>query len=552
MTIGGRCKPAVVVAPSRCNDGPCRKLVRMDEQMGVAVMANIVVRRNPSVTKLSDVESRKLLEQITAIAVELVAIDAVKRNPRNAKQHPEQQILLIAENIRKFGVNHPPLIDENNVLIGGHARLAAAELLKLPTMPVIRLSNLSAQEKRAIALADNKLSELGTWDTEMLSLELKELTADIGELTFDYTITGFDTAEIDQLLGGDPSLGKPDPADEIPSPADTGASVTKPGDLWVCGQHRLYCGDALDPASYRVLLRGDPADIVFTDPPYNVRVAGHVSQRADAREFAMASGELSSEEFVDFLQTISGHIAANVENGAVVYICMDWRHLDELSAATRRYFGKPKNMIVWVKTNGGQGSFYRSQHEHIAVYVAGTATPTNNFRLGERGRYRTNVWSYAGFNSFGRDRATRLKRAPDDETRCSGCRRPARLLEAWRDRSRPVRRIWDDDDRGRALRQGCSLDRDRPDLLRRDHTSMADAIGQDCRPIRIRRNLGRGGGHTSPGRWRQGVTPWVTIMKSGTVSRPRKPNFRKESRAIRVAGQSGRFRPKSRWIFRRG
>ena len=111
----------------------------------------------------------------------------------------------------------------------------------------------------------------------------------------------------------------------------------------------LYCGNALDPASYRVLLRGDPADIVFTDPPYNVRVAGHVSQRADAREFAMASGELSSEEFVDFLQTISAHIAANVANGAVVYICMDWRHLDDLSAATRRYFGKPKNMIVWVK-----------------------------------------------------------------------------------------------------------------------------------------------------------------------------------------------------------
>ena len=126
----------------------------------------------------------------------------------------------------------------------------------------------------------------------------------------------------------------------------------------------------------------------------------------------MASGELSPEEFVDFLQTISAHIAANVENGAVIYICMDWRHLDDLSAATRRYFGKAKNMIVWVKTNGGQGSFYRSQHEHIAVYAAGTAAPTNNFRLGERGRYRTNVWSYAGFNSFGRDRATALSVHP--------------------------------------------------------------------------------------------------------------------------------------------
>jgi hypothetical protein len=242
-------------------------------------MANIYRK---SGTKLSEVESRKLLEQIAAMAVESVAIEAVKRNPRNAKQHPEHQILLIAENMRKFGVNHPLLIDENNVLIGGHARLAAAELLKLPTMPVIRLSNLSAQDKRAVALSDNKLSELGTWDLEMLCLELKELTIDTDELTFDYAITGFDTAEIDQLLGGDPSLGKPDPADEIAAPADAGAPVTKPGDVWICGQHRLYCGDALDPASYGVLLRGDPADIVFTDPPYNVPVAGHVSQRTDA------------------------------------------------------------------------------------------------------------------------------------------------------------------------------------------------------------------------------------------------------------------------------
>ena len=205
MTIGGRCKPAVVVAPSRCNDGHVGNSSAWTNSGGCR-HGKYRRRRNPSVTKLSHVESRKLFEQITATAIELVAIDVVKRNPKNAKQHPEQQILLIAENIRKFGVNHPLLIDENNVLIGDHARLAAAELLKLPTMPAIRLSNLSAQEKRAVALADNKLSELGTWDTEMLSLELKELTTDIGELTFDYTITGFDTAEIDQLLGGDPSL----------------------------------------------------------------------------------------------------------------------------------------------------------------------------------------------------------------------------------------------------------------------------------------------------------------------------------------------------------
>jgi hypothetical protein len=217
------------------------------------------------------------------------------------------------------------------------------------------------------------------------------------------------------------------------------------------------------------------------------------------------SGELSSEEFVEFLQTISSHIAANVANGAVVYICMDWRHLDELSAATRRYFGKPKNMIVWVKTNGGQGSFYRSQHEHIAVYVAGTAAPTNNFRLGERGRYRTNVWSYAGFNSFGRDRATALSVHPT--------MKPVALVaDALRDCSKRGEIVLDPfggsgttmiaaERSGRAARL-IEID---PILLRRHPTSMADAIGQDRRPIRTRRSLGRGRGSTSPGRWRQGV-----------------------------------------------
>jgi DNA modification methylase len=188
--------------------------------------------------------------------------------------------------------------------------------------------------------------------------------------------------------------------------------VTEPSDLWICGDHHLYCGNALNPTSYRALMRGLGAHVAFTDPPYNVPNTGHVSKRANVREFAMASGDMTSEEFTDFLKMANGLIAANVVDGAVIYECMDWRHLGELFSATRPYFGKPKNMIVWVKTNGGQGTFYRSQHEHIAVYVAGKSPPTNNFKLGERGRYRTNVWRYAGFNTFGRDRDSTLSAHP--------------------------------------------------------------------------------------------------------------------------------------------
>ena len=157
----------------------------------------IKVRRNPSTLGLTEADLRKLHEQISDMTIEVVPADSIKTNPRNAKRHPEQQILLIAENMRKLGVYDPILIDENNMIIGGHARMAAAKLLKLATVPSIRLPNLSAQEKRAVALADNKLAELGTWNPGMLSLELKELTADTAELAFDYSITGFDTVEIE-------------------------------------------------------------------------------------------------------------------------------------------------------------------------------------------------------------------------------------------------------------------------------------------------------------------------------------------------------------------
>ena len=387
----------------------------------------IKVRRNPSTLGLTEVDLRKLHEQISDMTIEVVPADSIKTNPRNAKRHPEQQILLIAENMRKLGVYDPILIDENNMIIGGHARMAAAKLLKLATVPSIRLPNLSAQEKRAVALADNKLAELGTWDPGMLSLELKELTADTAELAFDYSITGFDTVEIDRILGDDASLDRPDPADAPPWPAAADMPVTNAGDLWVCGNHHLYCGGPLESASYRALLGGVAAHMVFTDPLHNAHLAGRASRRANVGEPAMGSGDPSSEEFIEFLQTACAHIAANVVDGAVIYLCMDWWHHDDLSAATRRYFGKPKDMVVWVKTNSGRGAFYRSQHEHIAVYVAGTAAPTNNFRLGQRGRYRANVWNYPGFNTFERDQDSDL----------SGTEKPVALIvDALRDCSR--------------------------------------------------------------------------------------------------------------------
>ena len=337
------------------------------------------------------------------MVIERVATESVKSNPRNAKEHPEQQIALIAENMRKLGVNHPILIDENDTIIGGHGRIAAARLLKLREIPAIRLANLSPQEKRAVALADNKLAELGRWNPEMLRLELKELTVDTGELTFDYAITGFDTVEIDQILGEEASAARPDPAEQIPPLGDFEAAVTERGDLWVCGDHRLYCGDTFEASSYRAVLDGASADLVFADPLHSVPVAGYVARRGEGRELVGSAGHPTSAEFIEFLQPIAANIAGNVCPGAVIYFCMDWWHFEELAVATRPYFSAPKDVVVWIKADAERGSFYGCQYESIAVYLAGGTPPTTNFRLGERGRYRSNVWSYAGDKTTGRD-----------------------------------------------------------------------------------------------------------------------------------------------------
>jgi DNA modification methylase len=271
---------------------------------------------------------------------------------------------------------------------------------------------LAQVEIRALALADNKLPELGAWDPDNLIAELAELTDPNLDLGFDFAITGFETVEIDQILGAGLESKKPDPADASIPPADYESIRSNVGSLWICGNYRVLCGNALDPSSYSVLLEGERAHIVFTDPPYNVANAGHVTRRAGVREFAMAHGDLRQSEYTELLHCAATRIAEYAKPGCVVYIAMDWRHLDELSDATRPVFGPMKNLIVWVKTNAGLGSFYRSQHEMISVYVTQGGPVTNNFKLGARGRHRSNVWRYPGFNGFGRDRDATLALHP--------------------------------------------------------------------------------------------------------------------------------------------
>ncbi|MCG7519498.1 DNA methyltransferase [Ruegeria sp. Ofav3-42] len=317
----------------------------------------------------------------------------------NARTHSDKQIDQIAASIRQFGFTNPVLIDEKGGIIAGHGRVAAANRLGAVEVPTVELAHLSDAERRAYVIADNRLAELAGWDRDILKIEFQALEE--LELDFDLEITGFETAELDLLLDYDDEETA-DPADEVPEP-DAEQAITKPGDVWMLGAHRLICGDARDPETYATLMGDDRARAVFTDPPYNVKIDGHVcgSGAVKHREFAMAAGEMDASAFTAFLDASLGAMAGVSIDGAIHFVCMDWRHMPELQAAGSKTYSELKNLIVWAKTNGGMGTFYRSRHELIYVWKVGSAPHLNTFGLGEKGRYRTNVWGYPGVNSFG-------------------------------------------------------------------------------------------------------------------------------------------------------
>lgn len=344
-----------------------------------------------------------ILPETLRLKISYRKVDDLKPYAGNARTHSDKQITQIAASIRQFGFTNPVLIDGGSGIVAGHGRVAAARKLGIVDVPVIELAHLSDAERRAYVIADNRLAELAGWDREILAIELQALS-DM-ELDFDLEITGFETAEIDLLLNEDDAT-EHDPADDVPAP-EPGPAITRPGDVWHLGRHRLICGDALDPSTYAALMGTDRALAVFTDPPYNVKIDGHVcgSGKVRHREFAMAAGEMDKAGFTRFLQDALAAMAAVSSDGAIHFVCMDWRHMDELSAAGAAIYSELKNLVVWAKTNGGMGTFYRSRHELIFVYKVGTAKHLNTFGLGETGRYRTNVWDYAGVNSFGGNQA---------------------------------------------------------------------------------------------------------------------------------------------------
>ena len=221
--------------------------------------------------------------------------------PTNPRTHTPRQIKQIAASIQEFGFINPVLIDGSHGIVAGHARVAAAVSLGMTDVPTVRVDHLNPTQIRAYVIADNRLAEKAGWDPTLLALELQELSL---ELNLDVTVTGFEMAEID-LVVGEAGGDTPDEADVIPQIDRSLPAVSRAGDCWQIGNHFLSCGDALEPTTYERLLNGKRAQLVFTDPPYNVRIAGNVSGlgKARHREFAMASGEMSERGIHKFPPT---------------------------------------------------------------------------------------------------------------------------------------------------------------------------------------------------------------------------------------------------------
>ncbi|MFN0047470.1 MAG: site-specific DNA-methyltransferase [Sphingorhabdus sp.] len=324
--------------------------------------------------------------------IEMVRTAELKPNGKNPRTHSDKQIQLIASSITRFGFVIPIIIDDQSRIAAGHAKWEAAKLLDLSEVPTIRVSFLTEADRRAFALAENRLAELGGWDQELLTEELNWLF----ENDYDIDITGFTLADMDFSIG-DGSAG--DMREEVELPAIDAHAVSRLGDLWNIGPHRIYCGDSTQATSYEVLLESHRAAMIFSDPPYNVPIAGHVSGSATAREFAMASGEMTPPEFTAFLRSVFRCCVMFSSDGSIHYQCMDFRHMREMLDASEGIY-RFKQLVVWDKRSGGMGAFYRAQHELIFVFKSGKAKHINNFGLGQTGRYRTNLWSCAGANAF--------------------------------------------------------------------------------------------------------------------------------------------------------
>jgi len=342
---------------------------------------------------------------------------ALRTDSKRAKER-------IKHSIRDFGFLIAVVVDANGRIIVGHRRWVAAKEIGLPMIPVVEVSHLSEEQLRTFTILDNKLCEDGEWDLDALRVEFDELSLIDN---FNFEDTGFSTAEFDNLLTAPSTDMEGHQAeDEVPEAAPR--AVTRPGDIWVMGEHRLICGNSLEEQTFDRLLGKERAQMIFSDSPYNL--SARTISRKHSQGFAMASGEMPVAGFARFLATSFGLLARFSVDGSIHFQCMDFRHIREMLEAGYGVYSELKNLVVWKKHSAGMGSFYRSQHELVFVWKNGTAPHINNFGLGQTGRHRSNVWDYRGNAGFHSER--------DDELACHATVKPwSMVADAIRDCSKP-------------------------------------------------------------------------------------------------------------------
>ncbi|WP_082643475.1 DNA methyltransferase [Methylobacterium sp. GXS13] len=312
---------------------------------------------------------------------------------RAVRKRDVAQVERVAASIRALGFCDPVLIDRQDGILDGVARVEAAKLVGLSVIPCIIAGHLTPSEQRALRLALNRLQERGGWDLDELKLEFEELALEDDVLD----VTGFTDSEIDQvLLDDEPDTVEPGPL----TPSADAAAVARPGDVFVLGRHRVVCGDARDSAVLAKLMGAERARLILTDEPYNVPIRGHVTG-GEHREFAMASGEMTEVEFETFNLVWIGAALLHLVEGGVFGTFIDWRGLHVVQHAAAALALSPLNLIVWAKTNAGMGSLYRSQHELLPLFKNGEDAHVNNVGLGRGGRWRSNLWTYPGASSLG-------------------------------------------------------------------------------------------------------------------------------------------------------
>lgn len=341
-------------------------------------------------------------------------IKTIHPNDKNARTHKKGQIMALSSMIKAVGFNSAIMVDGEGRILAGHARYAAALQLGMTHVPVIVLDALTEAQKRAFMLGDNQLATLSGWDRGILAEDFAYLNGELPSLGITFADLGFAVGEVNAISEDRGNILGGDPADALPKPAKV--TVSETGQIWNLGPlgHRVLCGDARSVDEVLRLLAGALAAMCFVDKPYNVPVDGHIQGNGGIQhdEFAMASGEMSPAEFRAFAKVTDEVIRACMKEGGLIYSCIDWRSLPLFMEVGLEVFGSILNVIVWNKTNAGQGSFYRSQHELIALFKVGEGAHTNAIELGKHGRNRSNVWTYPGANTFRKGRMADLAAHP--------------------------------------------------------------------------------------------------------------------------------------------